>query len=1122
MRSYYDGSEPALPFSLDTNDILSRESMLTEMMADLRDLESEHAEAGVYGGTAAIQLTPFHHNPDWGVISSNAGGNSCRVSLYLEYEHIGRARIPLGIRSYSGSCQQFRRHRFCQHTLAVVRELVRTLQEPNSELLKRLYGLAAAPNAQEVWKNALLLVDDFLAVAPAPAAPPEPETRIAWRVDFKAASPNYGPQLSIEPYEQRIGGGKNRNWTKGRRIRLEEFARMEEAWSHAADRQVAQVYASQLAQRLGYYYENNLKPYDLLEALIGHPLVSWSDAPTQAIEIVRGDFGLAVREDKDGWKLIPSINGETPIGETVWGKNGQNFEKPMWIDRAGNRIVLGNGDSRAVTLAARLALIPQAIPAEGQSLLLGKLALLQNRMPVTLPAGYVGGTEAADDRLVLRLTPHQGGVLAEMVVIPVAERQAYFPAEGPASLTLLKEGKQFSYERKLSEERRRAAECVENLRLGMHASPRPWQWQLPSHDDALDLLALLADRPREDLVVQWPAGAERKVSATLQASALRVQIESQHDWFGLNGTVDVDGEEIELAKILHAMRKGSRYVEVRPNQYVRFAQTLRQSLETLDEVSHETKSGKLEFDITAAPVLQKMCDPSVELKTCLAWEESLQKLRAAEELHPEPPVTLSADLRDYQVEGFQWLARLAAWGMGGCLADDMGLGKTVQTLALLITRAEGGPALVIAPTSVGFNWIREAQRFAPTLKAILYRETDRDEVLQNLGAGDVIVVSYGMLQRDIERIAKVKWHTLVLDEAQKVKNAVTKTAQAVRQIEADWRLALTGTPVENHLGELWSIFRAVCPGLLGSWDRFRSKFADSIEKQKDPVRRRALSRLMRPFILRRTKSEVLEELPARTEIIRTAEMTKEETQRYHAARLDAIANLAGAGESEKGGVADRRFEVLAALTRLRQLACHPKLVDAEWPGDSAKLELFMEIVEELREGNHRALVFSQFVQHLELIRAALDAAGITYQYLDGQTPAKEREKRVDAFQRGEGEMFLISLKAGGTGLNLTAADYVIHMDPWWNPAVEDQATDRAHRIGQTRPVTVYRLVTKDTIEEQILAMHAGKRNLVADILEGTDQAGKLSTRELVDLIRNEGEDGPAKTPAPKRKKAAKG
>ncbi len=1078
--------------------------LLDGMLQDLKLWEEDHEAAHIFGSTSNIRITEFQFDLELGQLSCHAGGNTCRVTFYLNGVPDGEVMVPTGVADSVGTCLQFRRNGLCIHTLAAVRELTRVLLLNKSPLRERLYHLQG--NSQEAWKNALQLVDDFLAIQPSAVVQQEPQSRIAWRVDFQPGSNGVSPELSVEPYEQRVGKGGN--WTKGRRIGLDEFSRSEESWSHEADRRAAFLYTSLLNQRRYGYFPPALKPYDLLEALIGHPQVSWADAPPRNIEIVRGDFGLCVREAEGpagGWRIVPAINGESPMGELVWGREGQFHEKPMWIDRAENRIVLGVGDRHAVTLAAKLGMMPQTIPAEGQAPLLERLALLQNRMNVTLPAGLAGGVEAGDERLVLRLTPQQGGVLAELVVIPVAGRQAYFPGDGPTSITVLKEGKQFRYERKLPDERRRAMECVEQLRLQMFPALRPWQWQLPQHDDALDLLALLADRPQEHLVVQWPEGAERKVSQTLQPNALRVQIESQHDWFGLNGSVEIDGEEIELAKILHAMRKGSRYVEVRPHQFVRFAQTLRQSLETLDEVAHETKSGKLEFDITAAPVLQKMCDPSVELKTCLAWEESLSKLRAAEDLHPEPPVTLAAELRDYQVEGFRWLSKLAAWGMGGCLADDMGLGKTVQTLALLITRAENGPALVIAPTSVGFNWIREAQRFAPTLRPMLYRETDRGEILQKVGAGDVLVVSYGLLQRDIEKIAKVKWGTLVLDEAQRVKNAVTKTAQAVRQIEAEWRLALTGTPVENHLGDLWSLFRAVCPGLLGSWDRFRAKFAEPIEKQKDPTRKRALSRLMRPFILRRTKSEVLEELPDRTEIIRTAELTKEERQRYHAARLDAIASLAGAGESEKGGAADRRFEVLAALTRLRQLACHPRLVDAEWPGGSAKLELFMEIVEELREGKHRALVFSQFVQHLDLIRGALDAAGITYQYLDGQTPAKEREKRVDAFQRGEGELFLISLKAGGTGLNLTAADYVIHMDPWWNPAVEDQATDRAHRIGQTRPVTVYRLVTKDTIEEQILAMHAGKRHLVADVLEGTDQAGKLSTRELVALIRDEAE-----------------
>jgi SNF2 family DNA or RNA helicase len=341
-----------------------------------------------------------------------------------------------------------------------------------------------------------------------------------------------------------------------------------------------------------------------------------------------------------------------------------------------------------------------------------------------------------------------------------------------------------------------------------------------------------------------------------------------------------------------------------------------------------------------------------------------------------------------------------------------------------------------------------------------------------------------------------------LDEAQFIKNAQTKTSRAIRDLDADWRIALSGTPLENHLGELWSLMRTISPGLLGSWDRFRNRFADPIERHKDTERRQSLARLVRPFILRRTKEHVLKELPPRTEITLQAHLSREERQRYDDARLTALAELSGGG-GEKAG--EYRMRTLAWLTTLRQLACHPRLVDHSWERGSAKLDLLSSLIEELRDGEHRALIFSQFVKHLGLIREMLDARGIRYQYLDGATPAKERQSRVDAFQAGEGELFLISLKAGGTGLNLTAADYVIHLDPWWNPAVEDQATDRAHRIGQDRPVTVYRLVASGTIEEQILQMHADKRELVAGVLDGTDKAAKMDTEDLIRLIKAGGE-----------------
>jgi SNF2 family DNA or RNA helicase len=396
-------------------------------------------------------------------------------------------------------------------------------------------------------------------------------------------------------------------------------------------------------------------------------------------------------------------------------------------------------------------------------------------------------------------------------------------------------------------------------------------------------------------------------------------------------------------------------------------------------------------------------------------------------------------LRPYQVEGFRWLARLAAWGVGACLADDMGLGKTLQALAVLEGRAAAGPALVLAPTSVCSNWVREAERFAPGLRPILYRAVDREQTVASLGPGDVVIASYALLVRDAERFQKIRFGTLVLDEAQAVKNAATRRARAVRDLNADWRFALTGTPVENHLGELWSLFRILSPGLLGSWDQFRERFANPIERGKDAIRREALAQVVRPFVLRRTKAQVAPELPSRTEIALPIRLSAAERRLYDDARLAAAARL---GRLSEGGDAEgNRFQVLAEITKLRQLACHPRLVDPESAIQSSKLERFLEVVETLREEGHRALVFSQFVKHLDLAREALDARGVRYLYLDGATPAAERDRRVDAFQAGEGELFLISLKAGGTGLNLTAATL---RDPP-RPVVEPGGRGPGHR-----------------------------------------------------------------------------
>jgi SNF2 family DNA or RNA helicase len=538
-----------------------------------------------------------------------------------------------------------------------------------------------------------------------------------------------------------------------------------------------------------------------------------------------------------------------------------------------------------------------------------------------------------------------------------------------------------------------------------------------------------------------------------------------------------------------------RFVPLGDNQFLALTESLKKRLQELHALADFQGQDGVRINHLAASVLEELANEAGEVKTDQAWKAHLKKIAALADYAPQLPSTLQATLRDYQLEGFQWLSRLAHWGVGACLADDMGLGKTVQTLAILLERAPHGPALAIAPVSVALNWQAEAIRFAPTLRVRAYYEQRN---LDDLQPFDLVIASYNMLQQDAKAFAKPVWRTVVLDEAQAIKNADTKRSQAAMALKADFRLIATGTPVENHLGELWNLFRFINPGLLGSKEHFTERFSTPIERG-DKLARAHLKRLIQPFILRRTKTQVLSELPARTEITLQVELSDQERHLYEALRQEALEKLDQTPQKQV-----KPMQVLAEITKLRRFCCHPKLAIKNASVSGSKLAVFSEIVEELLDNKHKALVFSQFVDHLAIVRAWLDEKGISYQYLDGEVPAPDRKKRVDAFQAGQGDIFLISLKAGGVGLNLTAADYVIHLDPWWNPAVEDQASDRAHRMGQLRPVTIYRLVTQQTIEDKIIALHAQKRDLADSLLEGGDVSAKLDTAALLRLLR-EGE-----------------
>ena len=466
------------------------------------------------------------------------------------------------------------------------------------------------------------------------------------------------------------------------------------------------------------------------------------------------------------------------------------------------------------------------------------------------------------------------------------------------------------------------------------------------------------------------------------------------------------------------------------------------------------------------------------------------------------PAGLQATLRDYQLDGLSWMQFLREYDLAGILADDMGLGKTVQTLAHILTEKEAGrltsPALVIAPTSLMTNWQEEAARFAPGLKVLLLQGKERVDLFDQIEQADIVLTTYALLPRDEEKLREHHYHLVILDESHYIKNTRSKAAQTAGSLNANHRLCLTGTPLENHLGELWSQFHFLLPGLLGEEKAFNTQFRHPIERQDDPVRRALLNRRIRPFLLRRTKDHVAKELPEKTEMVRRVELTGPQRDLYETVRLAMDKKVRE--EIDRKGVARSQIVILEALLKLRQVCCDPRLVKAmpskkNTAAISAKLTDLMQMVDDLLEEGRKILVFSQFTSMLALIEEELTARGIRYAILTGET--RDRSAQVAAFQQGAVPIFLISLKAGGVGLNLTAADTVIHYDPWWNPAAENQATDRAWRIGQDKPVFVYKLIAKGTLEEKIQQLQQKKSELANSILaEGESQKMALTQEDL--------------------------
>ena len=823
-----------------------------------------------------------------------------------------------------------------------------------------------------------------------------------------------------------------------------------------------------------------------LAALVGHPAVFHAGHLSQPLELVSYPVELLVTETREGYHIALSHTAEEPTvfleSETPARYRVIEFPRTLLAVQE----ILGER-GLAVPAAARdqvVAMVRRNSPA---------LPIRAEIAEVDQP-GIEGQTTP-----VVQLVPYVDGLKLVLVVRPFgADGPAYVAGLGGRSVLATVAGGQLRASRDLPRELAERTALIEACAtLCDRGGSALHELVIEDLEGCLELLLELRSYAGP-VCVEWPEGRTMRVSS-VAAGNMKLRVAQDRDWFSVDGTVALDEEQVlEMRFLLERLDKAQgRFVPLGDGRFVALTRQLQAQLQRLASVSEPHKAGR-RVHALGAPALDAMLEDAGDVKVDSAWKKHVARIRAAAGWTPALPATLQAELRDYQVEGFVWLSRLARWGAGACLADDMGLGKTVQAIAVMLDRAAEGPCLVVAPTSVCPNWEAEIARFAPTLRTHRLPVTgDRVALVAGLGAHDVLVCSYGLLHQTEGALTGRDWQMVVLDEAQAIKNAETRRAQAVQELRAEFRLALTGTPVENYLDELWSLFSFVNPGVLGSREGFQKRFARPIERDKDPHARRALRALVRPFLLRRTKAAVLSELPPRTEQTLNVEMTEPERAFYEALRQRSLERIAALDAPE----GKRKIQILAEITRLRRACCNPALIDAAAGVPSGKLGAFMDLVEELIRNRHQALVFSQFVGHLELVRAALDARGIRYEYLDGGTLSGERQRRVAAFQAGGADLFLISLRAGGTGLNLTAADYVVHLDPWWNPAVEDQASDRAHRIGQERPVTIYRLIMQDSIEERILALHRNKRDLASDLLEGTETTARLSEEALLDLIR---------------------
>ena len=842
--------------------------------------------------------------------------------------------------------------------------------------------------------------------------------------------------------------------------------------------------------------------HEILRLLAQHPRVFLSGEPAKFLV---GDLSMRLDQNPDG-RVRPTFRiGEVELPRAVFA-NLRRETKGTWHSfQLGEQIgsVMVPKGLRGWVHAWATLNEDMAFPPEAIAKVTERVAPLLQEGVAEVPREVLGVELPYEPECALRVEWTRSG---SAVVTLVASVHAAAPlinlGSGPKLFTFMFQGRRVFVERDPQVE-------IELATRFQHECPVPLSWEGASGrtdelEVALSLAKFLDENPMR-MRCEVKLGAAPKLVPWADVNR-SLSVSREGAWFRVDANFEDLGKGLTLGEILDAARLARRFVDAGDGTFLELSDEVRQRLlplATAAELAPKAKGDEADGELVHDAFTQFIA----QAQSLFSRVEGIDAVRYVRDLEASrgAPVHVTVEvgaLRPYQREGAEWILALSRWAPGCMLADDMGLGKTVQTAAVLLARSAEGPALVVAPASVASNWMAELARFVPSLKLHWFNEDRRVDV-QALGAKDVLVVSYGLLHKQAATFKARSFHTLVLDEAQYLKNALAQRTDVVRNLERKFCVALTGTPLENHLGELYSLMDIVFPGLLGSEPTFRERFRKPIESAGNKDKLPILGKLLAPFVLRRTRDQVLRELPERQDVDLYIDRTPLENKRYAALRKACEIEFTKRKKGETQ--AQTKIALLAALTRLRQLACDVSLVDPAFKDPSSKLVRMAQLCQELAEQKRHVLVFSQFTSLLGNAMKVLAPLGLRVAYLAGETPTTKRKALVDAFQDGQYDVFCISLKAGGTGLNLTRATYVIHLDPWWNPAVEEQANSRARRMGQEQPVTTYRLIARGTIEEAILKMHDEKRELALAVLEGKGTTKALGPGELLDLLRY-GED----------------